>query len=321
MTNVVDVYGVTKDAKMTFLHRALDAAHMTSALQESLRCELSLNHIEVRRYKAARRCLIAYTFERGAGLKTVLGKVRAKGLDTNSYVVQSYLYQAGLAVPEPLGVIPGLNMWLQENLSGVSLAETLTASKALPLMTCTATELYKLHQLSPATSKHHTVHDELTILSERMQRVAVLQPAWSEKLKRVLESCKRLASSLPELPPRSIHRDFYADQVLVGNEKVYLLDFDLYTRSDPALDVGNFLGHLTELALRQGDVDLFGDLEKQVESAYLALNQEVTRARVQVYKTLTLARHIYISTQFVERQAFTQKLLELCLQRLAVALS
>jgi hypothetical protein len=315
MTNVLDPYAVTGDSRMTFLHHVLEPTYMTLALQKNLLCELTLKQIEVRRYKAERRCLIAYTFESGASLKTVLGKSRAKGLDTTSYQVQSYLFQAGLNVPEPLGIILELNMWLQETVSGVSLSDMLT-TKAPSLMDWTAKELYKLHQLSSATSKCHTLHDELNILSERLQRVAWIKPAWSARLERVLKACKELALSLLELPPKAIHRDFYADQVLVSGEKVYLLDFDLYALGDPALDVGNFLGHMTELALRQGNVDLFGDLEKQFESAYLALNQEVTRERAQVYKTLTLARHIYISTQFAERQAFTQRLLEVCEHRL-----
>jgi hypothetical protein len=313
MTNVFDPYAVTHDARMTFLHRALEPAYMTSILQESLGCELNLKQIEVRRYKAARRCLIAYTFKSGA---EVLGKIRAKGLDKKSYEVQSYLYQAGLSVPEPLGVVPALNMWLQEHSLGVSLAEVLSGSEAPALMSCIAQELYKLHQLAPVTSQRHTVHDELNILSERLQRVAVTKPAWSERIENALKGCRQLALNLPELPPKAVHRDFYADQVLVKDKKVYLLDFDLYTLGDPALDVGNFLGHLTELALRLGNLDLFTELEQSFESAYLTLNHEVTRERVQVYKTLTLARHLFISTQFAARQAFTEALLELCEQRL-----
>jgi len=41
------------------------------------------------------------------------------------------------------------------------------------------------------------------------------------------------------------------------------------------------------------------------------------RPAVQTYATLTLARHIYLSTTFPERRAFTRALLELCEERLA----
>jgi len=37
---------------------------------------------------------------------------------------------------------------------------------------------------------------------------------------------------------------------------------------------------------------------------------------VRSYTTLTLVRHIYISTQIAERRPFTEALLELCEQRL-----
>lgn len=316
MTKVIDMYGISDDAKMAFLYQALEPEPMTSALQESLGHDLQLKRIEVKRYKPERRCLIAYTYDDGTEIRTVLGKVRAKGLDKTSYKTQGYVYQRGLSVPQPLGVILELHMWLQENVLAVSLADVVQSSRAPLLMTCVAKELYKLHQLSPVTSKQHTIHDELKILSDRLGRVATMKSEWSARLEHVLKRCEHLALALPESSPRGIHRDFYADQVLVKDEQLYLLDFDLYTLGDPALDVGNFLGHLTELALRLGDAALFAELEKVLESSYLSLNNEVTSERVQVYKTLTLARHIFISTLFEERKALTEGLLELCEQRL-----
>jgi Phosphotransferase enzyme family len=313
MIRVIDTYNIVNDAKMIFLHEALEAEVMTSALQKSLQCSLKLNRIEVKRYKPERRCLIAYSFEDGV---TVLGKIRAKGLDKASYETQSYFYQTGLNVPQPLGVIPDLHMWLQEKVAGVSLTDVLQSPRAASLMTCVAQQLHQLHQLPPVASRQHIVKDELAILSDRLQRVKAIKPEWSARLDKVMNHCKQLVLELPSVAAKGIHRDFYADQVLVADEKLYLLDFDLYALGDPALDVGNFLGHLTELALRLGDAQLFAELENVLESSYLSLNSEVSSQRVQTYKTLTLARHIFISTQFAERQAFTKGLLELCEQRL-----
>jgi aminoglycoside phosphotransferase (APT) family kinase protein len=316
MTQVIDTYNSVADANMIFLHEALEPEYMTSALQKSLQRSLKLNRIEVKRYKPERRCLIAYSFEDGVEDVTVFGKIRAKGLDKASYETQSYLCQTGLNVPQPLGVIPDLHMWLQEKVAGSSLTDVLQSSGSSSFMICVAQQLYQLHQLPPVISRQHTVKDELTILHDRLQRVATLKPAWSPRLVEVMKRCEQLAFGLPNVSAKGIHRDFYADQVLVADEKLYLLDFDLYALGDPALDVGNFLGHLTELALRLGDVHLFAELESVLESSYLNLNSEVSSQRVQTYKTLTLARHIFISTQFAERQAFTKGLLELCEERL-----
>ena len=107
--------------------------------------------------------------------------------------------------------------------------------------------------------------------------------------------------------------------MLFDGSSIYLLDLDLYTKGDPALDIGNFIGHLTELAVRMGDACALSTLSTQeaaMEDAYVELAGEEARSRMQIYKILTLVRHIFISTLFSERKAFTEDLLELCEQNL-----
>ena len=101
--------------------------------------------------------------------------------------------------------------------------------------------------------------------------------------------------------------------------RIYLIDFDLYCLGDPGLDVGNFIGHMTEQALRElGDPSGLAEQEKALEEAFVELSGEQCRPAVRAYTTLTLVRHIYLTTQFAEREQFTEKLLELCEQRLAL---
>src|SRR2546426_9353652 len=53
-------------------------------------------------------------------------------------------------------------------------------------------------------------------------------------------------------PPRSTLFPYTTlfRSVIVNGERLFLLDFDLYCEGDPALDIGNFLGHITEQSLR-----------------------------------------------------------------------
>jgi thiamine kinase-like enzyme len=118
-----------------------------------------------------------------------------------------------------------------------------------------------------------------------------------------------------------IHRDFYPDQVLVGGEHLYLLDFDLYCEGDPALDIGNFVGHMREYGLRTtGSPDAFKEHEQAMVERFVQLSSEATRQRIEVYSLLTLARHVYLSTQFPERQSHTESLLGLCEEELDILL-
>lgn len=64
----------------------------------------------------------------------------------------------------------------------------------------------------------------------------------------------RVAARLPDPPPRPalVHRDLHDKQlVLAADEPVGLLDLDLATYGDPALDLANLLAHL-DLRSRQG---------------------------------------------------------------------
>ena len=163
--------------------------------------------------------------------------------------------------------------------------------------------------------------DELRILHERLPRVAAHNPRLETRLTRLLEACARLGTDVAEGETRGIHRDFYPDQVIVDGERLYLVDFDLYCAGDPALDIGNFLGHLTEQSLRVAcDPHAFVDREAALEDQFIALaGDHQARARVRVYAALTLVRHIELSTRFTERRAFTDALLSLSEVRVAQA--
>jgi aminoglycoside phosphotransferase (APT) family kinase protein len=124
---------------------------------------------------------------------------------------------------------------------------------------------------------------------------------------------------MPAADPRGIHRDFHPGQVLIDGERLYLLDLDLYAAGDPALDVGNFLAHVTEFSLRTfGDPGRLAGCEETLKERFLASSPSVSARSIEIYKTLTLARHIYISTLFPERRAFTERITELCEERLGI---
>jgi Ser/Thr protein kinase RdoA (MazF antagonist) len=127
-----------------------------------------------------------------------------------------------------------------------------------------------------------------------------------------------LAASLPAAPPRALHRDFHPDQVLVDGERLWLLDLDLQAQGNGALDAGNFTAHLVERGLcdprgahslcsaRRAFVKRFTELEP---GAGLGV--------IEAWETLSLARHVQISTLLPERRPCTEALLDHCEARLA----
>lgn len=305
------------------LPRALDPATAGPALQAALGSGAyrGLTAARLLRHKPGRRALVEYLLSDG---ETLLGKIRAKGLDSKSYLTQRELWRSGFPVAEPLGTVPEFKMWLQRLLPGEPATELLAGPEGVDLARRIAELAHRLHTSSvEPRRKPHTVREELEVLHQRLPLVTNGRPRWRGRIERLLAGCDRLGATIQE-PARitGIHRDLYPDQVLhagsADDARLYLLDLDLYCPGDPALDAGNFIAHLTEWSLRKlGDPQALSDRERALEDRFVELSGESSRAAVRAYTTLTLARHVHISTLFSDRRQYTGSILKLTEDRLS----
>lgn len=335
---VSDPWQATWDASLPTVRQAIDPGEVQARLNEACvelvaaRGRMKLCAIRVTRHKPGRRCVIEYDVRFPAARgpvesrgMTLLGKVRAKGVDRKTPVVLAELRRAGfgadsedqISVPAPLGVIPELALWLQEKVPGVPATRLLKEAAGVALAKRIAEATYKLHRAEVLPPRQHTMADELRILHERVPRVAEGRPDWARRLAHLLSACDRLGASVPAAKPCPSHRDFYGAHVLVDGPRLWLLDFDLFCEGDPALDAGNFIGHITEESLRRfGDPGALRNRELALEERFVELHGRGVRAAVRAYTILTLVRHIYISILFPDRSWHTERLLELCERRL-----
>lgn len=328
---VLDPFGVTGDGAMPSLVSALDPReaqrHLGSlGATANGRGSVLLRTIRVTRYKPGRRCVIEYDVEiehpdAPPESFTLVGKVRRLRSGRSGYRLQRALWEAGfdaaspdgISVPEPVAAVPELRMWLQRKVEGREITGLLLEPGGESLARRVAEAAHKLHRSAVPAKRRHTIADELRILRERLPLVARAEPRWAERIERLLEACDRLAETTPEPAPKGIHRDFYADQAILAGDRLYLIDFDLYCEGDPALDIGNFIGHVREQSLRAtGNPDTLAGVEEAVEERFVELTGEASRRAVRSYATLTLVRHVHLSTLFPERRSFTGDLLELC---------
>jgi hypothetical protein len=336
---VEDPFGVATDRAMPSLAQALDPGEAERQLQRRLPRltgedgSLRLEVIRVRRYKPARRCMIEYevAVERPdvpPEPATVIGKVRVHRFGKSGFRLLDAMWNAGfradsgdgISVPEPLGTVSAFRMWIQRKVPGVAATELLAGEGGERLGVRIAEAAHKLHCAGVPTERRHTMADELRILDQRLSRLAAAEPALAGRIERLLDACRRLGDAAPESVRCGIHRDFYADQVIVHGSRLYLLDFDLYCEGDPALDIGNFLGHVTEQSLRSlGNPAALAAVEAAIEERFAELSGVAARSAVRAYATLTLARHVHLSTLFADRHAYTGALLALCEERLGIA--
>lgn len=324
---ISDRFNIIQDPQMPFLKDALNPHHVDSVFRRLLPW---LNHshelaeIRVIRYKPQRRCLIEYHFQ-GEQPLIIIGKVRAKGTDTKSYFLQKELWHNGfddrstdqISVPEPLGIIPQWQMWLQRKVSGEVATPLMATAQGIEIAKKVAHVTSKLHQLRICPERHHTMSHELAILHQKLPEVIRFYPHWQNRIQSLLVKCDRLGANTPQNELCGIHRDFYPEQIIVDGDRLYLLDLDLYCQGDPALDIGNFIAHISEYSLRAlGHLDALYNREFALVEEFIKLRGDRYLQGIIAYINLTLVRHIYLSTQFSERQRYTEVLLNLCEQRL-----
>lgn len=335
-TQVSNSYRMVEDPLLKELILALDPEEVAEQFNRELDyfkkrdTQFILKQIRVSRYKKGRRVLIEYDLKlfdkHGAQRdKTFIGKIRSRHSPKTAYKLLQVFWQEGfhkknperIAVSRPIGIIPKFNMWLQEKVEGDLLTDLLDSQQALKLMKKAACTAYRIHQAKIKTEKKHTLEDELRLLEKYLNLAAEKKPAFKIRIKKLFAQCRKLARLIPKIESTGIHRDFYPDQMIVKGKRLFVIDFDLYCQGDPNLDIGNFLSHLTERALRrQGKSNAYTLLEQEFENQYVNLAGENNRLSIRIYALLSLARHIYLSTVFADRAHLTEKVLAVCEEKI-----
>ncbi len=151
-------------------------------------------------------------------------------------------------VPRVLGVCDTLHTLFMEQLPGIPLIEAGAAQPGAWRRAGAA--LRALHDADiPAPG--YRAEDESEMLERRVAAVSALFPALSEELRGAFRRVSRELLSLPSVEPRLVHRDFHEKQILLDEQRLWMIDFDTLALADPALDLGNLAAHI-ELNHLQG---------------------------------------------------------------------
>ncbi|MEZ6136404.1 MAG: aminoglycoside phosphotransferase family protein [Pirellulaceae bacterium] len=312
----------------SLLEVACDTQHMSAllcngqSLQPNIR-GARIHHASVLRHKQGKRCLIKYlaTDTSGSAIE-FLGKIRFKGLDRKSAAIQQRLAalhrdgaeqcrHAPVAVPRVYGTLPSLNMWLQEFVCPAT-PLTVDSDNFIAAQPSVAQALAQLHQTRLLELAHHTIDEELTFLRTRFQRLRQTHPELDSHINRLEEKVDAVANELRSSSLlTTIHRDFYFDQVLLTETQVVMVDLDLCCLGPLELDVGNYIGHLREYAIRFPEsADRCDHAENIFVNAYLRHMPQAGYEPIQHWATLTLARHVSLSTVLPGRSPTTLALIE-----------
>jgi aminoglycoside phosphotransferase (APT) family kinase protein len=319
------------DPGLPTLAAALDASVAERELAAAIPALQGLRVHEVRllRHRPGRRAVLAYEGEAGRPPRPValVAKMRSLRSGSSAYRLLMELRRAGLSpagagtvcVPEPLGVVRELRMWVQRRVPGTPAAALLGGPGGAALAARIAEAAHLLHRAGVPTTRAHLMADELRVLHQRLAGAAAAAPGLGRRIERLREACDRVGGAVPAPAPCGVHRDLHPDQILVDCDRLWLLDFDLYCLGDPALDAGNFAGHIAEQAVRErGDQAAFRDREAALEERFAALAGARTRPAARAYAFLTLARLTAIAAAAPDRGPLVVGLVEACEERLGL---
>ena len=262
-----------------------------------------LPQVEVLRYRLrSRRCVLRYKVEApdGRGSQEVIGKVYpcgAQALQVAQVLTRLHPQAAacGLILPQPLQVVPERSLLLMERLPGTVLKLVLKRAKAPPqfqaLIRLAAATLVRLHRLQCESQDVQSVQTQVEKLRPQVASLHVLAPRLAPQVEALLQQIEQAGARCPAVAPCFVHGDFSPGQLLLMETgQMGVIDFDLASLGDPALDVGNFMARLHHKAVSKAS-NAFRQVAAYFLSEYQACLPEPRVAeRVHLFLSISLVR-------------------------------
>ncbi len=172
----------------------------------------------------------------------------ADNLGASVYKTMKTLYQVSggsslYEIPEPLACLSEDRLLFMSELAGERLTDRLAHPPVGNLLKMTARALAALHSAPVPDLNIRTIDNLLDDTKATADSLVTLDPQLSTTVEKLLDWLQELPV-LGGNDTAFVHGDFYHDQVLLGENKIGILDFDRSYTGDPLADVGNFCAHL-----------------------------------------------------------------------------
>ena len=223
------------------------------------------------RYKPGSRCTFRYDLHTATGRQSCFGKLLTRN-SAQLWQTAATLHKAGQhhtelpRISQPLAFWPEMEMLVQAAVAGEELHTIAFDAQLDPALRldwvrtagrCTAA----LHTLAGQEYRNvakgeHTLAGDLADLDEYRPALRQLNPALAERFDETTARLNTAIQAKAELPAVLSHGALRTDQFMIESYtgktgRMVLIDLDSICWSNPARDLGNFLGYLTWKALRQ----------------------------------------------------------------------
>lgn len=209
------------------------------------------------------------------------------GMSASHRALSMYEGPSILATPAPLFFDSNLGLIVQEYVDGRPYYDLLKEADAARYFQEAGKALAVLHALDVPHGPRRTLTDNFEeLIHPHPTLFAETMPLYYTPVAWLIKEMLAIEQSWGEIIETTpVHRDFHLRQLFHDAERVWLIDWDLFAKGDPALDIGNFIVYLeTRLAKgHQPAVEAF--LE-----GYLSKAPASRLARISLYKAFTYLR-------------------------------
>jgi hypothetical protein len=296
------------DRDLPSLPAAADGRMMAPILEARLAertggCPVRDVVVELLRYKPERKCLLRYDIRWAPGEPPrcpaiVYARVsrRTKFDRIRDVLPGLHVAAAGLLfrLPEPLGIVPELDMGLFGSVPGIRLFR-LARTEAFPALCAgTGIGLAEFHALPITFADERDTAAKVESIIASAAEFTWLIPAQQERLVALRHELVARLESLPPSRPRPIHGDFHGDNVLVDGARLALVDLEDCAMGDPADDVASNWAQLTWHTIKAGRSTPIPEAGRRAFlDAYLGRTDAETAARVPVHAAMHCFLYAY----------------------------
>jgi len=241
---LVQVFPVDHDLRA--LVRFADAAPMRKIVSRSLpqgTGKVRDARPRLVRYKPGRKALFMFGLDDGAH-DLLYAKLLDDDRGATVFAATAALRHAGVDTPRALLYSPRFHLIAHESAPGSPLASFRGTLDLDAWMGPVAASLARLQAVALPDLPVQTLTGEAGTVVKTARWLSRICPELTTRLTRV---GSRIANALEDQADdlRTVHGDFYDDQVLVSGSGVAIIDLDEVRQAHPLTDVGNMLGHLS----------------------------------------------------------------------------
>ncbi len=307
----------TADAALPQLATLLSAAGAQTVLDAAGTGRLTASP-RLLRHKPGRRALVELPTSSADGPRTWLAKARSKRPDHATPALHHALRRAGFdgrtgapfGVPEMRAGPEGMRTCLMAHVSGRPLAEWQVPGADPAPFLAAGRALAALHACPVDPGRTWSAEEEVGVALRALDAAVARHPGAADLIEPLRARAIDFASAGRPSCQALLHRDFYPDQALVDDDRLWLIDLDLAARGDAQIDLGNMLAHLTEYAIRKfGNPHALAPQADAFLDGYAGAGGDWSEAGLYEMHAISLMRHLDICCRVPGRaQAFQQLL-------------